>query len=168
MHAVHTQPQQRAGGAAGLLLCRGLGEEGEEGGGRAPPARGWGAGWGGDAEALAGPHARLLAGGAGPPPGACSLGWRVARHLRECLRWLGGMGLLLLRTSGVAEAAAGTVPLQPAPAPLPIEALWGCCVTAAPGGGSVSSSAMHPCTPGGGGGGGGEGGEGGGPRRPQR
>ena len=115
------------------------------GGGRRSRAARWGGGGGGGglgggvrggaAEASAGPHARLLAGGGGggAPLGACSQGWGVARHLRACPRWLGGMGPLLLRTSAPAELAAGVAPLRPGPAPLRIEGLWGCCGTAAPG-----------------------------------
>ena len=113
------------GGGAGLSPCRGLGEEGEGGGGRAPPAGGGGCG--GLSRAP-----RLVAGRGGG----------------------GGAGPLLRCTSAPAEAAAGAAPLRPALAPLPIEGLWGRCETAAPGRGSVSSSAVHHCTPCTGGGGG--------------
>ena len=76
-------------------------------------------------------------GGAGPPPGARCPGWGAARHLHACPRWLGRIG--------------AATPARPAPAPLPIEGLWGCCETAAPGGGPVPSPPVHPRRDGGGG-----------------
>ena len=62
------------------------------------------------------------------------------------------------------EVMVGVAPLQPTPAPLPIEGLWECCKTAALGGGSGFPSPVHHSTWGRGG----ERGEGGGPRWPQR
>ena len=59
----------------------------------------------------------------------------------------------------------GAAPLRATPAPLPIEGLWVCCESAAPGRGLGFSSTVHHSTQGLGGE---RGGEGGGPRWPQR
>ena len=44
-----------------------------------------------------------------------------------------GTGPPPVRTSAQAEAVAGVAPVQPTPAPVPIEGLWVCCVIAAAG-----------------------------------
>ena len=153
-------------GGARLSPCRGLGEQGEGGGGRAHPAWGGGGGqaggveWGGGAEGSAGRHARLLGVGGRattlchqPRVGGCSP--------PMCMPALvGGIGPPPLRTSAQAEAAVGVAPLRPTPAPLPIEGLWVSCETAAPGGGLGFSSTVHHNTQGFGGERGGEGVEG--------
>ena len=146
MHAVHTQPHLRAGGGQACRRAAGWARWGDGGGGGCALLRGGGGGGGGGAEALAGPHARLLGVG-GRASNLCLQSWVGGRLLPMCMpAQVGGIGPPPLRTSAQAEAAVGAAPLRPTPAPLPIEGLWVCCETAAPGGGLEFSSSEHHST----------------------
>ena len=135
-------------GGGGLSPCRGVGEEGGGGralllgGGAGSGGRGVGGGCGGVG------RAPCTAAGCGGRASTLCLRPRVGgRLLPMCMpAQVGGIGPPPLRTSAQAEVALGVAPLRPTPAPLPIEGLWVCCETAAPGGGLEFLSSEHHST----------------------
>ena len=155
MHACNAHPTASAGrGGQACRRAAGWVRRGEGGGrprillGGGGGQAGRGGGWGGGAEASARPHARQL--------GVGSRATTLCHHPRVggrsppmCMpAQVGGIGPPPLHASAQAEAAVGVAPLRPTPAPLPIEGLWVCCETAAPGGGLGFSSTVHHSTQG--------------------
>ena len=65
--------------------------------------------------------------GVWPPPMCIQLRWRDVPHPCACQHRMEGLRRHPCARQHGVEGALGVAPLQPAPAPLPIEGLWDCC-----------------------------------------
>ena len=87
-----------------------------------------GGGEGGGCGGLGGaPCTAAEGGGYGHHPCAFSSGWRDVPHPCACQHSVEGLGHHPCTRQHRVEGTVGVAPLQPAPAPLPIEGLWECC-----------------------------------------
>ena len=126
MHAVHTRPRPRARGGQACRRAAGWVRRGEGEGRHAHPAGGGGGGLSGA------PCTSAEGGGVWPPPCAFSSGWRDVLHPCACQHKVEGLGLHPRVRQHRVKGTLGVAPLQPTPAPLPIEGLWECCNSCTP------------------------------------